>query len=161
MNIDLKILDDRYNNEWPMPAPATEGSAGIDLRAANMTEEPGGDMLSQGELPLNPNVSYLFGTGIAIHIADPNYCAMIYPRSGLGHKHGLILGNGTGVIDSSYTGEIKVSLWNRSDRPYTIEPGERIAQLVLMPIIRPEFRVVSEFADTERGSGGFGSTGTG
>ena len=140
MNIELKILDPRVSEN--LPKIATPGSAGADL------------------LVLAPGETKLVHTGIAIHIGDPHYAAVILPRSGLGHKKGIVLGNLVGLIDSDYQGEIMVSLWNRSGTPCTIEPMERIAQLVVIPVVQPEFTVVDAFADSERGTGGFGSSGT-
>lgn len=146
--IQLKILDPRLGSEFPLPAPATEASAGVDLRA--MLEAP---------LILAPGASELIPSGIAIHIADPNLCAVVLPRSGLGHRHGIVLGNLVGLIDADYQGPLLISCWNRSDAAFTIAPGERIAQLVVVPIVRPTFEIVEEFAPSERGSGGFGSSG--
>lgn len=146
--IQIKILDKRIGSEIPLPRYATEGSAGLDLRAC--LEEP---------LQLLPKATVLIATGIAIHIADPHMAAVILPRSGLGHKHGIILGNSAGLIDSDYQGPLMISCWNRSENPYTIQPGERIAQLIIVPILHADFEVVEEFASTERGEGGFGHTG--
>ncbi|WP_019625941.1 dUTP diphosphatase [Thioalkalivibrio sp. ALJT] len=148
--IDLKILDPRMGADFPLPAPATDGSAGVDLRA--MIEAP---------LTLEPGAAELIPTGLAIHIDNPGYAGMILPRSGLGHKHGLVLGNLVGLIDADYQGPLMVSCWNRGANPYTLEVGERLAQLVIVPVIRPQFRVVADFAETDRGSGGFGSSGRG
>jgi dUTP pyrophosphatase len=148
IEIELKILDPRIGGEIPLPAPATPGSAGMDLRAA-----------LDAPLTLEPGASALISTGIAIHIGDPGYCAMILPRSGLGHKHGIVLGNLVGLIDADYQGPLMISCWNRAQTVYTIAPGERIAQLVLVPVARAGFRVVEEFAISQRGSGGFGHTG--
>ena len=152
MNIQLKILDSRITQD--MLQPATVGSAGIDLRAC-----------IDEKLTIKPGECVLVPSGIAIHINDPAYAALIYPRSGLGHKHGVVLGNLTGVIDSDYQGQIMVSLWNRNPNMsdcYTVKPMERIAQLVIAPVVRPEFEIVAEFdANTVRGVGGFGSTGCG
>ncbi|MGH8090487.1 MAG: dUTP diphosphatase [Rudaea sp.] len=147
--VELKILDPRVGAEIPLPAPATAGSAGMDLRAALDTP-----------LTLLPGESALIPTGIAIHVGDPDYCAVILPRSGLGHKHGIVLGNLTGLIDADYQGPLMISCWNRAQAPYTIAPGERIAQLVFLPVARAQFRVVEEFAASQRGAGGFGHTGT-
>lgn len=147
MNIELKILDPRVSES--LPKIATPGSAGADLRA-----------LLDTPLVLAPGETKLVHTGIAIHIGDPHYAAVILPRSGLGHKKGIVLGNLVGLIDSDYQGEIMVSLWNRNGTPCTIEPMERIAQLVVIPVVQPEFTVVDAFADSERGTGGFGSSGT-
>lgn len=147
--VDLKVLDPRIGREIPLPAYATPGSAGLDLRAA--LEAP---------LTLAPDASALIPTGIAIHIADPDYCAVILPRSGLGHNHGIVLGNLVGLIDSDYQGPLMISCWNRSGLAFTMAPGERIAQLVFVPIARAGFRLVDAFAPSERGGGGFGSSGT-
>ena len=144
--IALKILDPRMNDF--LPAYATRGSAGLDLRAC--IETP---------LTLQPGASELVPTGLAIHIADPAYAAMILPRSGLGHKHGIVLGNLVGLIDSDYQGPLMVSAWNRSDQPFILEPMERLAQLIVVPVQQVEFDVVEEFEQTDRGVGGFGSTG--
>mgnify|MGYP000659774119 FL=1 len=147
MNIELKILDDRLREA--MPAYATPGSAGLDLRAC--LSEP---------LTLAPNAWQLVPTGLAIHLADPGFAAMILPRSGLGHKHGIVLGNLVGLIDSDYQGQLMVSAWNRSDVPYTLQPMERLAQLVIVPVVQASFTLVDEFgASSERGVGGYGSTG--
>jgi len=148
--IDLKILDPRMGAEFPLPAPATDGSAGVDLRA--MLEQP---------LTLEPGQAELIPTGISIHIEDPGYAGMILPRSGLGHKHGLVLGNLVGLIDADYQGPLMVSCWNRGRTAYTVEIGERLAQLVIVPVVQPRFRVVEDFASSERGAGGFGSSGRG
>ena len=147
--IALKTLDGRYGNDWPLPAPATSGSAGIDLRASIV--EP---------LVLAPGTTQLLATGLAMHIADPGLAAFILPRSGLGAKHGIVLGNLVGLIDSDYQGELMVSAWNRSGQPFTIEPGARIAQLVLVPVVWPEFELVESFERSDRGTGGFGHTGS-
>jgi len=149
IDVELKILDPRLGAEIPLPAPATAGSAGMDLRA-----------LLDAPLTLEPGASALVPTGIAIHIGDPDYCAVILPRSGLGHRHGIVLGNLTGLIDADYQGPLMISCWNRAQVPYTIAPGERIAQLVFLPVARARFRVVEEFAASQRGAGGFGHTGT-
>lgn len=146
--IELKILDSRIGSEFALPEHATAASAGLDLRA--MIDAP---------LALAPGASELLPTGIAIHIGDPSLCGLILPRSGLGHRHGIVLGNGVGLIDADYQGPLMVSCWNRSAHAYTISPGERIAQLVFMPIQRVAFQVVEDFAPSERGSGGFGSSG--
>jgi dUTP pyrophosphatase len=149
MRVDLQILDARLH-EQP-PAYATAGSAGLDLRAC--LDEP---------LTLQPNAWQLVPTGMAIHLADPGYAAMILPRSGLGHKHGIVLGNLVGLIDSDYQGQLMVSAWNRSDVAFTIQPMERIAQLVIVPVVQATFNVVDGFSSaTERGAGGYGSTGRG
>jgi len=147
--IQLKILDPRVGRDLPLPAHATEGSAGLDLRAC--IDEP---------LELEPGSAALISTGIAIHIADPGLAAMILPRSGLGHKHGIVLGNLTGLIDSDYQGQIFVSCWNRGQARYTIAPGERIAQMIFVPIVQAQFEVVEEFEESRRGAGGFGHSGT-
>ena len=148
MNIDVKIIDPRMAEQ--LPAYATPGSAGLDLRAC-LTEP----------LTLAPNAWQLVPTGIAIWLKDPGYAAMILPRSGLGHKHGIVLGNLVGLIDSDYQGQLMVSAWNRSDVAFTIEPMERIAQLVIVPVLQATFNVVSEFPPTQRVEGGYGSTGKG
>jgi len=131
-----------------LPAYATPGSAGLDLRAC-----------LDAPVTLEPNAWQLVGTGIAIHLADPAYAALILPRSGLGHKHGIVLGNLVGLIDSDYQGELKISAWNRSDTPFVLQPMERLAQLVIVPVVQAQFRVVTEFAASQRGEGGYGSTG--
>lgn len=146
--VQLKILDSRVGDTIPLPEYATHGSAGLDLRACL-------------DLPLEllPGETQLIPTGLAIHIADKNLAAVILPRSGLGHKYGIVLGNLVGLIDSDYQGPLMISCWNRSLRTYTFEPGERIAQLVIVPIVRAEFEVVDEFEQSQRGEGGFGSSG--
>ena len=147
MNIDVKILDPRMADQ--LPQYATAGSAGLDLRAC--LDQP---------VVLEPNAWQLIPTGLAIHIADPAYAALILPRSGLGHKHGIVLGNLVGLIDSDYQGQLMVSAWNRSPNAFTLQPMERLAQLVIVPVMQAQFRVVDEFASaTERGAGGYGSTG--
>jgi dUTP pyrophosphatase len=147
MNIDLKVLDPRMAS--CLPAYATPGSAGLDLRAC----------LDEA-ITLQPNAWQLIPTGLSIYLADPNFAAMILPRSGLGHKHGIVLGNLVGLIDSDYQGQLMVSAWNRSSTAFTIEPMERIAQLIIVPVLQAQFNVVSEFAAvSERGAGGYGSTG--
>ena len=146
--IQLKILDARAGREWPLPAYATDGSAGLDLRA-----------ILDAPLTLAPGDTSLLRTGLAIHIGDPQLAAVILPRSGLGHKHGIVLGNLVGLIDSDYQGELMVSCWNRGKTSFVIEPGERIAQLVFVPVVRAGFDIVTEFADSQRGEGGFGHTG--
>lgn len=148
--VAIRILDPRLGNEFPLPEYQTPGSAGMDLRA--MVESP---------LVLAPGDATLVPTGLAMHIGDPGYAAMILPRSGLGHRHGIVLGNLVGLIDSDYQGPLMVSCWNRGREPFTIHPGERLAQLVLVPIARGELRIVAEFAPTVRGEGGFGHTGRG
>ena len=147
MDLDVKILDARMRDQ--LPQYATPGSAGLDLRAC-----------LDAPLTLAPNAWQLVHTGIAIHLRDPGYAAMLLPRSGLGHKHGIVLGNLVGLIDSDYQGQLMVSCWNRSDVAFTIEPMERIAQMVIVPVVQARFRVVDAFGDvTERGAGGYGSTG--
>lgn len=147
MQIDVKVLDARLADQ--LPAYATPGSAGLDLRAC--LEAP---------LTLAPNAWQLVPTGLAIHLADPGYAAMILPRSGLGHKHGIVLGNLVGLIDSDYQGQLMVSAWNRSQTAFTLQPMDRLAQLVIVPVVQPSFNVVDEFeAPSERGEGGYGSTG--
>lgn len=147
-SIELKILDSRLGEQMPLPAYATDGSAGLDLRAC--IDEP---------LRMPPGSAELISTGLAMHIGNPDMAATILPRSGLGHKHGIVLGNLVGLIDSDYQGPLMISCWNRGDKTYTIEPGERIAQLVIVPVLRAQFNVVTEFEQTERGEGGFGSSG--
>lgn len=148
-SIQLKILDDRVGTKIPLPKYSTEGSAGLDLRA--LLDEP---------LQIAPGETKLISTGLSIYIGDPNFAATILPRSGLGHKHGIVLGNLVGLIDSDYQGELMISCWNRSEADhFTIMPGDRIAQLVIVPVVQAEFEIVSEFKSTERESGGFGSTG--
>jgi len=146
MKIDLKILDARMQSQ--LPAYATQGSAGLDLRACLDTP-----------ITLAPNAWELIPCGIAIHIKDPAYAALILPRSGLGHKHGIVLGNLVGLIDSDYQGQLMVSAWNRSSTAFTLEPMERLAQLVIVPVMQAQFNVVQEFSASERGQGGYGSTG--
>ena len=146
--IELKILDARIGNEFPLPEYATPGSAGLDLRAC-----------LDAAVELAPGETQLIPTGLAIHIADPGLCATILPRSGLGHKHGIVLGNLVGLIDSDYQGQLMVSMWNRSQTAFTIQPGERIAQLVFMPVVQASFAIVDEFDASEGGEGGFGSSG--
>ena len=146
MKIDVKIIDPRLSNN--LPEYATAGSAGLDLRACLL--EP---------MTLQPNAWQLVPTGIAIYLADPGFAALILPRSGLGHKHGIVLGNLVGLIDSDYQGQLLVSAWNRSPTAFTIEPMERIAQLVIVPVVQVQFNVVAEFAASQRGQGGYGSTG--
>jgi dUTP pyrophosphatase len=146
--IQLKILDSRLGNEIPMPEYATEGSAGLDLRAC-----------LEKKIIIEPGDTILIPTGIAIHIADNKMAAVLLPRSGLGHKHGIVLGNLVGLIDSDYQGQVFVSCWNRGNTAFTIEIGERIAQMVFVPVIQAEFEQVSEFGESQRGAGGFGHTG--
>jgi dUTP pyrophosphatase len=147
--VEVKVLDPRVGAEFAMPDYATEGSAGLDLRAC--LDQP---------LTLVPGQTELVSTGISIYLKDPNLAAMILPRSGLGHKHGVVLGNSVGLIDSDYQGALMVSCYNRSTQPYVIEPGARIAQLVVVPVVQAQFKVVEEFVLTQRGEGGFGHTGT-
>lgn len=146
--IQVKILDPRIGKSLPLPHYATDGSAGLDLRAC----------LEQA-LILAPGQTHLIPTGIAIHIGDPGYAAVLLPRSGLGHKHGIVLGNLVGLIDSDYQGQLFVSCWNRGSESFTIEIGERIAQMVIVPVLRPAFEVVEEFSASQRGAGGFGHSG--
>ncbi|MBT8429960.1 MAG: dUTP diphosphatase, partial [Gammaproteobacteria bacterium] len=146
--LQLKILDDRLGDAFPLPDYATDGSAGMDLRA-----------MLDASLELAPGETELIPTGIAIHIADPALAAVILPRSGLGHKHGIVLGNLVGLIDSDYQGQLYVSCWNRGSSSFRIEIGERIAQLVLIPVVRAVFEKVDEFNDSDRGAGGFGHSG--
>lgn len=147
-NIQVKVLDRRLGDEFPLPTYATEGSAGLDLRAC--VDAP---------LTLQPGTTELIPSGIAIHIADPTLAALVLPRSGLGHKHGIVLGNLVGLIDSDYQGQIFISCWNRGQTSFTIEPGERIAQLVLVPVVQARFEVVDTFAASDRADGGFGHSG--
>ena len=147
--IELKILDSRLGDSISLPHYATDGSAGLDMRAC-----------IDDKLVVNPGETHLVPTGLAIHIADPTLAAVLLPRSGLGHKHGLVLGNLTGLIDSDYQGQVFISCWNRSSDAYEIDPGERIAQMVFVPVEQVKFQVVTEFGDSERGDGGFGHTGT-
>lgn len=151
-NLQVKIIDPRIGNEIPLPEYATDGSAGLDLRACL------GDEFANGKT-LKPGETFLIPTGMAIYIEDPSLAAVILPRSGLGHKHGIVLGNLVGLIDSDYQGQLFVSCWNRGDTEFVIKTGERIAQLVLVPVVQAEFTVVTEFTETERGAGGFGSSG--
>ena len=147
MKIDLKILDERVRDN--LPKTATAGSAGVDLRA-----------LVDETVVINPGDTYLVKTGLAIHIGNPGYAALILPRSGLGHKKGIVLGNLVGLIDSDYQGELMVSVWNRGKESFELKPMERIAQLMVVPVVQPEFNIVESFEASERASGGFGSTGT-
>lgn len=147
--IELKILDSRIGSEFPLPAYATPGSAGMDLRAMIDTT-----------MTIAPGETKLIPTGIAIHVADPGLAAVILPRSGLGHKHGIVLGNLVGLIDSDYQGPLMVSCWNRSDTPFTLEIGDRLAQLVFVPVVQAQFKLVDEFDSSDRGEGGFGHSGT-
>ena len=148
IDVELKILDSRLGKEIPLPARATPGSAGMDLRAA-----------LDAPLILEPGASVLVPTGIAIHVGDVNYCAVILPRSGLGHKYGLVLGNLVGLIDSDYQGQVFVSVWNRSQTEFTIQPMDRIAQMIVVPVLQVQFNVVADFDASTRGAAGFGSTG--
>lgn len=146
--LKVRILDARVGTEFPLPAYATDGSAGLDLRAC-----------LDGPLVLEPGQAQLIPSGLAIHVEDPGLAAVILPRSGLGHKHGIVLGNLVGLIDSDYQGQLMVSCWNRGRQPYTIQPGERIAQLVVVPVVQVALEVVQDFADSKRGAGGFGHSG--
>lgn len=146
--VQLKILDPRVRDR--LPSYQTDGSAGLDMRAC--IAEP---------ITLAPQATAMIPTGLAMHLADPNYCAMMLPRSGLGHKHGIVLGNLVGLIDSDYQGELRISVWNRGNTPFVIEPMERIAQLVIVPVVQARFELVEEFVQSARGDGGFGSTGRG
>lgn len=148
MKLQYRVLDTRLGDTIPLPHYATDGSAGLDLRA--MVKEP---------LTLEPGQTELLPTGMSIHISDPGYAGMILPRSGLGHKHGIVLGNLVGLIDSDYQGELMVSCWNRGNQPFTVEPGELIAQLVIVPVMQVQLEQVETFTNTERGSGGFGHSG--
>jgi dUTP pyrophosphatase len=146
--LQVKLLDPRFGDTWPLPAYATEASAGMDLRAA-----------LDAPLDLAPGAAALVPSGLAIHLRDPGLCALVLPRSGLGHRHGIVLGNGTGLIDADYQGPLLISAWNRGSAAFRIEPGDRIAQLLLLPIVRASLQVVDTFEDSARGSGGFGHTG--
>ena len=146
--IQLKILDERIGNDYPLPAYTTEGAAGLDMRAC-----------INGPLQIGAGETHLIPTGIAIHISDPSLAAVLLPRSGLGHKHGLVLGNLVGLIDSDYQGQVFVSCWNRSEKSFTVEPGDRIAQMVFVPVVQVAFDVVHDFEDSTRGEGGFGHSG--
>jgi len=148
--LEVKILDPRLGRDFPLPAYATEGSAGLDLRA--MLDAP---------LDLAPGATELLPTGMAVHIAEPGVAGMILPRSGLGHRHGIVLGNLVGLIDSDYQGPLMVSCWNRGNTPFRIEVGERIAQFILVPVLRAELELVESFESSRRGDGGFGHTGRG
>lgn len=148
LGVELKRLDPRLGESIPLPAYATDGSAAMDLRAA-----------PEAPVTLAPGDSALIPTGLAIHIGDPGWCALILPRSGLGHRHGLVLGNLTGLIDSDYQGPLMISCWNRGREPFTIQPGDRVAQLLVTPVARVAWRVVEDFTPSLRGAGGFGSTG--
>lgn len=147
--IELKILDSRIGSEYPLPSYTTQGSAGMDLRAMIDTT-----------MVIAPGETVLIPTGIAIHVGDPSLAAVILPRSGLGHKHGIVLGNLVGLIDSDYQGSLMVSCWNRSDAPFTLEIGDRLAQLVFVPVVQAQFTLVDEFDRSDRAEGGFGHTGT-
>ena len=146
--IDVKILDSRIGQQFPLPTYATAGSAGLDLRAS-----------LDDAVELAPGETTLLPTGLAIHIADPSLAAVMLPRSGLGHKHGIVLGNLVGLIDSDYQGQLMVSIWNRGQTTFTIEPGERVAQMVFVPVVQAEFNLVESFEATDRGEGGFGHSG--
>ncbi|MCG6539411.1 dUTP diphosphatase [Pseudomonas sp. KSR10] len=147
--LQAKILDPRLGRDFPLPEYATSGSAGLDLRA-----------MLQNDTMLEPGQTLLIPTGLSIHIADPNLAALVLPRSGLGHKHGIVLGNLVGLIDSDYQGELMVSCWNRGQTPFNIAVGERIAQLMLVPVIQAQFELVNEFDSSDRGAGGFGHSGS-
>ncbi|GGQ00354.1 dUTP diphosphatase [Shewanella ulleungensis] len=147
--IELKILDSRIGSEFPLPAYATAGSAGMDLRAMTDTA-----------MVIEPGQTVLIPTGIAIHVADPSLAAVILPRSGMGHKNGIVLGNLVGLIDSDYQGQLMVSCWNRSDKPFTLDIGDRLAQLMFVPVVQAQFTLVDEFNSSDRGEGGFGHSGT-
>lgn len=149
-SIELKIMDPRVGDTIPLPEYATSGSAGLDMRA-----------VLDAPLTVTPGETTLVPTGLAIHISDPGLAAVLLPRSGLGHKHGLVLGNLTGLIDSDYQGQVFISCWNRGAKSYEIQPGERIAQMVFVPVAQVQFAIVEEFAGSERGAGGFGHSGTG
>lgn len=147
-NIRLKILDERLGREFPLPEYTTAGAAGLDLRAC-----------LHDALRIQPDETRLIPTGFALHIADPGLAALLLPRSGLGHKHGIVLGNLVGLIDSDYQGEVMVSCWNRGDTAFEIQPGDRLAQMVIVPVVQVQFDIVSDFDRSERADGGFGSTG--
>jgi dUTP pyrophosphatase len=146
--LQVKVLDARWGAEWPLPDYATDASAALDLRAA-----------LDAPLVLAPGDAALVPSGLAIHLADPALCALVLPRSGLGHRHGIVMGNGTGLIDADYQGPLLISAWNRGAAPFTIEPGDRIAQLLLQPIVRAALEVVDTYEESARGAGGFGHTG--
>ena len=148
-SLEVRILDPRVGREFPLPQYATAGSAGLDLRAC-----------IDAPLVLEPGAATLIPTGLAIHLDDPGLAAVLLPRSGLGHKHGVVLGNLVGLIDSDYQGPLMVSCWNRGQAPYTVAPGERIAQMVVVPVVQVDLTVVDDFVETRRGAGGFGSSGT-
>jgi len=147
--LQVRVLDPRIGRDFPLPHYATPGSAGLDLRAC-----------LDAPLTLEPGRAELVPTGIAIHLDDPGLAAVLLPRSGLGHKHGVVLGNLVGLIDSDYQGQVMVSCWNRGNTPYTIAPGERIAQMVIVPVVQVDFEIVEQFTESHRGAGGFGSSGT-
>ena len=147
--LEVRILDPRVGREFPMPEYATAGSAGLDLRAC-----------IDAPLALEPGAATLIPTGLAIHLGDPGLAAVLLPRSGLGHKHGVVLGNLVGLIDSDYQGQLMVSCWNRGQSPYTVAPGERIAQMVVVPVVQVDLEIVDDFVESRRGAGGFGSSGT-
>ena len=149
IDVQLKIVNPAVGNDIPLPSYSTEGSAGMDLRAC-----------LESNLVVEPGASELIPTGVAVYLADPELAAVILPRSGLGHKHGIVLGNLVGLIDSDYQGELMISCWNRGHNTFTIEKGDRIAQLVIVPVVQAQFTVVDEFIQTDRGIGGFGSSGT-
>lgn len=149
MKIQTKVLDSRIGTEFPMPTYGTKGSAGLDLRAC----------IDSYSITVDPGETVLIPTGISVFIEDPGYAAMLLPRSGLGHKHGIVLGNLVGLIDSDYQGPLMVSCWNRGDRPYTIDVGKRIAQMIIVPVVQAELELVTEFMESDRGENGFGSTG--
>lgn len=146
--VQVKLLDLRLGNDFPLPQYATPGSAGLDLRAC-----------LDGPLEIVPGAAHLIGTGIALHISDPGIAAVLLPRSGLGHRHGIVLGNLVGLIDSDYQGEVMVSCWNRGSEPFTVQPGERIAQMVFIPVVQAKLEVVQEFEASSRGAAGFGHSG--
>ena len=146
--LEIRILDHRFGTEWPLPEYATAASAGLDLRAA-----------LDDALVLEPGDTALVPSGLAMHLGDPGLCAVVLPRSGLGHKHGIVLGNGTGLIDADYQGPLMISVWNRGKEAFTMQPGDRIAQLVVLPIVRARLQVVEAFKASARGAGGFGHTG--
>jgi dUTP pyrophosphatase len=146
--LEIRILDHRFGTEWPLPEYATAASAGLDLRAA-----------LDDALMLEPGDTALVPSGMAMHLGDPGLCAVVLPRSGLGHKHGIVLGNGTGLIDADYQGPLMISVWNRGKEAFTMQPGDRIAQLVVLPIVRARLQVVEAFEASARGAGGFGHTG--
>ena len=147
--LEVRILDPRVGREFPMPEYATAGSAGLDLRAC-----------IDAPLALEPGAATLIPTGLAIHLGDPGLAAVLLPRSGLGHKHGVVLGTLVGLIDSDYQGQLMVSCWNRGQSPYTVAPGERIAQMVVVPVVQVDLEIVDDFVESRRGAGGFGSSGT-